>query len=203
MSDNKGRKDLEVEIFNRFSRIVKEKFASLADDGSRGGDKMNQIDTLYKQPEFSAEKRILNEMNGAGLYKGVMSGLACFAFLRLSPRAISGVLRRRAGIGREGAANPFNKSSGYKFEPPPGTQQPDNPERPGLLFRFFRLSLDTLVSLSIGAYASMYFADTNKLMNQFANIPLVEGKLRLSKNRDVVEPYLMLECSFEREIYFE
>eukprot|EP00571_Detonula_confervacea_P017461 CAMPEP_0172303498 /NCGR_PEP_ID=MMETSP1058-20130122/5027_1 /TAXON_ID=83371 /ORGANISM="Detonula confervacea, Strain CCMP 353" /LENGTH=302 /DNA_ID=CAMNT_0013014335 /DNA_START=20 /DNA_END=928 /DNA_ORIENTATION=- len=179
MSGNKGSKEVELEIFNRFTRIVKEKFTSLADDGN--GAKMNQINDRYKQPEFDAEKLILNEMNNMGLYKGVMCGLSCFVFLRFSPNTISRILRRRAGAGTEtqGPVNPFkSQASGYKFDTPAAQQ---NPVRPGLLFRTVRLALDTFVSLSVGSYASLYFLDRDKMMKQFSEIPLIEGRSLLSE----------------------
>jgi len=180
IGDKEGQKKQELEIFNRFSRIVKEKFTSLA-DADAGGSKMNQLDALYKQPEFNPEKRLLNEMNSMGLHKGLLSGVACFAFLRFSPGAISRMLQRRAGVGtaQPGTVNPFNRASGYKLDPPPGAQP--NLERPGLFFRVVRLSLDTFVSLSIGAYASLYFVNKDKMMDQFADIPLVEGRSLLSE----------------------
>ena len=186
MSDGKGNREAEIEIFNAFSRIVKQKFASLADEAEKdGGAMLNQYDVLYKQPEFSAEKRTLNDMNQTGLSKGVMSGLACFAFLRFSPRYITRFLQRRAGItappeGRGTAVNnPFNKSSsgGYKLDPIPGQQQQQQQQQqPGIFFRVIRLGLDTFVSLSIGAYASLYFVDKERMMKQFEDIPLVEGE---------------------------
>ena len=198
MSGNsKGNRESELEVFNRFSRIVRERFTSLADggDGDDGGggdgrDRIDRIDSLYKRPEFSAEKRILNDLNSMGLHKGVLSGVACFAFLRLSPRAIGRMLQRRAaaraggGGGDSGivaaANNPFRRSqAGYEFDPPASAVgvRPNGNGRPGLFFRVLRLSLDTLVSLSIGAYASLYFIDKDKMMKKFAEIPLVEGGL--------------------------
>ena len=191
MSDNsKGNREAELEVFNRFSRIVRERFTSLADGGigddggGDGRDRIDCIDSLYKRPEFSAEKRILNDLNNMGLHKGVLSGIACFAFLRLSPRAIGRMLQRRAaragGAGDSGIAaanNPFRRSpAGYEFDPPAAVGvQPNGNGRPGLFFRVLRLSLDTFVSLSIGAYASLYFIDKDKMMKKFTEIPLVEG----------------------------
>jgi hypothetical protein len=168
----------ETEIFNRFTAIVKTKFTN---------SNINQLDELYKRPEFASEKRILNEMNSIGLSKGMLSGLACFAFLRISPRLISNYLRRRVagggGINNSSASkNPFQQSSsssGYKFDSFPASSQ--NEERPGLIFRGVRLMLDTFVSMSIGAYASIYFTDTNKMMEKFEKIPLVEGRSLLSE----------------------
>jgi len=173
---DKNNKVIETEIYNRFSAIVKEKFTSLGNESQ-----INQLDELYKRPEFAAEKRILNEMNSIGLSKGILSGLACFAFLRTSPRLISNYLRRRAGSNsadiNSGAPNPFQQkasSSGYKFDS-------QNVERPGLVFRGVRLLLDSFVSLSIGAYASMFFTDTNEMMRKFSTVPLVEGRSLLSE----------------------
>ena len=133
-------KEAEQEVFTRFSRIARDKLQFLADGSSDGREKMNQLESLYKQPEFNAEKKILNDMNNLGLSKGVLAGLGCFAFLRISPKMISNMLRRRAGV----TTNPFNASS-YKFDPP---QQQPNLDKPGLFFRFLRLSVDTFVSLS-------------------------------------------------------
>lgn len=49
------------------------------------------------------------------------------------------------------------------------------------MFRLFRLTLDTFVSFSVGAYTSLYFIDKKKMMKQFADIPLVEGRSLLSE----------------------
>ena len=179
MPDDK--RAIETEIYNSFSAIVKEKFTSLSNDGAQ----ISQLDELYKRPEFAAEKKILNEMNSIGLSKGIISGLACFAFLRTSPRLISNYLRRRAGSKgvdiNSGAPNPFQQkasSSGYKFD---SAQKNQTVERPGLIFRGIRLLLDSFVSLSIGAYASMTFTDSTKMMEKFSNVPLVEGRSLLSE----------------------
>ncbi|KAL3827054.1 hypothetical protein ACHAXA_007561 [Cyclostephanos tholiformis] len=183
---NGGNPDGDLEIFNRFSRIVREKFTG--GDGSGGGkDRIDRIDAIYGRPEFASEKRILNEMNGMGLSRGMLSGVACFAFLRISPGMISRMLQRRAARGGwarggdgDGIAttpsNPFHRSSssGYEFDSP-------NNGRPGLMFRLFRLSLDAFTSLCVGAYASLYFIDKDKLMRKFAEIPLVEGRSLLSE----------------------
>ena len=188
--NNTGDREAELEVFNRFSQIVKEKFSSLADGrngGADGKDRIDRIDSLYTRPEFASEKRILNDMNNMGLHKGVMSGVACFAFLRFGPRAIGRLLQRRAArngmMGGDGGAaaatnNPFHHRSpaGYEFDTPTAVgTRPNNNGRPGFFFRVFRLSLDTFVSLSVGAYASLYFIDKDKMMKQFAEIPLVEG----------------------------
>lgn len=199
MSGNKGNKETELEIFNRFSRIIREKFTSLTDDGNNGGaDKLNQLNERYKQPEFIAEKRILDEMNSMGLYKGVMCGLSCFAFLRFSPGMISRILRRRAGGGLEqgqGPVNPFNQTS-YKFDTP--AMQKNN-ERPGPIFRMVRLALDTFVSLSIGSWASLYFIDKDKMMKQFTELPLIEGRSLLSE--ELCGPFTREFQKFDSQVW--
>ena len=188
MSNSSGRspidRKLEIEIFDRFSKIVKDKFTAYSK-----GSKINELDTLYKKPEFNAEKRIINDMNGIGLYQGIMTAVATFAFLRYSPGAISRYLARQRsgmapGTGGTKIVNPFNQSSGYKLEPPPGEGMMGNlspVKRPGLLFRAVRLGLDIFVSLSAGAYASLFFLDKSKMMKQFSEIPLVEGRSLLSE----------------------
>ncbi|KAL7534619.1 hypothetical protein ACHAWF_004889 [Thalassiosira exigua] len=198
MSGGKKNNEVEKEVFNRFSRIVKEKFTAIA-DGAGGQAKMNKLDVVYAQPEFNAEKGKLNDMNQLGLPQGVMCGIATFAFLRWSPGAISRMLQRRAGAGvgaSEGIASPFAKAPGYKFDAPPG--QPII-ERPSLFFRSVRLTLDLFVSFSLGAYASLYFVDKNKMMKTFTDLPLVEGRSLLSE--ELCEDFAREFRKFDREIW--
>lgn len=151
----------DAEVFNRFAAIVRDRLSALADSQHpSGGGGGGALDRLYKSPEFDAEKRVLNELNGLGLRQGVLAAAGCFAFLRISPRMISNYLRRRAGVppagsGGEGASataarNPFRRGS-YQFDrAPTASGTAAGPERPGLLFRAVRFGLDTFVSLSIG-----------------------------------------------------
>ena len=183
MGSSKEDKEAEIEVYNRFSRIVKEKFSAIADGSSNGSERMNNLDVLYQKPEYTAEKKILGEMNNLGLSKGILAGLGCFAFLRISPKLISKALRRRAEVTTaQGGNNPFHQSSSYKLDPPPNSGgNIERLERPGLAFRLMRLSLDTFVSLSIGAYTSLWFVDKDKMMRSFSDIPLVEGRSLLSE----------------------
>ncbi len=126
--------------------------------------KLDDLDSFYKRPQLAAEKRILNEMKLISLSKGMISGLACFAFLRTSPRLISNYLRR--------PPIPFTSDSGYKFD---SLKKNQNVERAELVFRGARLLFDSFVSLSIGACASFIFTDKDKAMEQFTTVPLVEG----------------------------
>jgi hypothetical protein len=185
--NNNNNKDVELEVFNRFSRIVRERFTALGGDNGDSARRLEGIDALYKVPE---EKRVLNEMNNMGLHKGVLSGVVTFIFLRMSPRLLARALQQRAAragmIDTTTSAaqqnlhnNPFHHHSssatgGYKFDSTTGGGMQTN-DRPGLFFQLLRLSLDTFVSLSIGAYASMYFIDKEKMMKSFSDIPLVEG----------------------------
>ncbi|KAL3801802.1 hypothetical protein HJC23_001198 [Cyclotella cryptica] len=174
-------KKLELQIFDRFSKIARQKVTAALSDES----KVKQLDSLYSHPEFNEERKILTEMNSLGLTNGILSGLACFAFLRWSPGAISRYLmRRRAAISGFGSktpdvANPFNRSSGYQLEPPPGDH--GNATAPNFVIRGLRLGLDIFVSMSIGAYASILFIDKDRLMKQFSEIPLVQGRSIISE----------------------
>ena len=180
MTGGNEKNKLEMQIFDRFSKIAREKVLGALDDEN----KTKQLDALYSHPEFNEERRILNELNNLGLANGVMTALGCFAFLRWSPRAISKYLmhRRAARSGSEssGAHNPFSKtSSSYQFDPVPGQQ--GSAYEPSFVFRGLRLGLDIFVSMSIGAYASIFFVDKSKLLKQASEIPLVSGRSLLSE----------------------
>lgn len=178
-SDKKADKALELQIFDRFSKIAREKVLSALDDE----DKVKKIDSLYSGPDFTAEKKMLSDMNNIGLTNGMMAGLACFAFLRWSPGAIARYLTRKraanSGLSPKGDANnPFNRS-GYQFDQPPGEQAPL--ASPNFLIRGMRLGLDVFVSMSVGAWASIILIDKDKLMRQASEIPLVQGRSLLSE----------------------
>jgi hypothetical protein len=178
-SDRKEAKKLEVEIFDRFSKIAREKVLSALDDE----DKVKKIDALYSGPEFSAEKKMLANMNNIGLMNGVLAGVACFAFLRWSPGAIARYLTRKraASAGftqpRGDANNPFNRT-GYQFDQPPGEQAPL--ASPNFFIRGMRLGLDMFVSLSVGAWASVLLFDKDKMLREASEIPLVQGRSLLA-----------------------
>lgn len=177
----KTDKKLELQIFDRFSKIARQKITAALSDES----KVKQLDALYSHPEFNEERKILTEMNSLGLTNGILSGIACFAFLRWSPGAISRFLiRRRAASSGFGSkppdlANPFHRPSSYQLEPPPGDQVTAN--APNFIIRGLRLGLDIFVSMSIGAYASIFFIDKDRLMKQFSEIPLVQGRSIISE----------------------
>ncbi|KAL3772258.1 hypothetical protein ACHAWU_005309 [Discostella pseudostelligera] len=220
-SSNTGNREVEIEIFNRFSRIAKEKFSSLAISSSAQNNGANdhnlkRLDELYKRPEFDAELRVLEEMNNLGLRGGIMCGLACFAVLRMGPGMISRMaLQRSRGGGTSGGYSPFQKSSynggsagGYKFDPTPPTAFSASTSgaefksrKPGLFFRIVRLTVDAFVSLSVGAYASVYFTDTEKMMKQFSDIPLLPGRSILSE--ELCDEFTNEFRKFDRRVWDE
>lgn len=179
-----GKPANEGEIFTRFVNIAKERFSNAY------GSDMKRLDELYnKSRDFDVEKKLIEEISNIGLSKGIMAGFGCFALLRLSPRVIGNyVMRRRQPGGGSTASNPFQHR-----EPPPlpeagtggmttfqGASAP-TPQRPGLFIRALRLSLDLFASVTVGAYTSLYFIDTSKLLRQAAELPLVEGRSLLSE----------------------
>ena len=184
MSDNRDRKpdkQLERQLYERFSKIVREKVLSALDNEV----KVDKIDALYSNPEFNDEKKILTKMNDIGLMNGAVAGIACFAFLRWSPGAIARYLTRKraassAGMQSKGDVNnPFNRQSGYRFDQPPGEQAPLS--SPNFVIRGIRLGLDLFVSLSIGAWSSILFFDREKMLKEAADIPLIQGRSLISE----------------------
>ena len=240
---------MEIEIFNRFSRIAKEKFSSLAissssssSNGTRSGGggaanthNLKRLDELYQRPEFDAERSVLEEMNNLGLRGGIICGLACFAVLRMGPGAISRLVLQRSGRGASSTHNgggggggvyspfqqksPFNSGSsggGYKFDTPStsfsnptfssGAEQAElnsnnNSNKPGLFLRLLRLTVDAFVSLSVGAYASIYFTDTEQMMKRFADIPLLPGRSLLSE--ELCDEFTNEFRKFDRRVWDE
>ena len=131
-SSSNGNREVEIEIFNRFSRIAKEKFSSLAissssssSNGTRSGGggaanthNLKRLDELYQRPEFDAERSVLEEMNNLGLRGGVICGLACFAVLRMGPGAISRfVLQRSSGRGASSSTHNGGGGGGGVYSP--------------------------------------------------------------------------------------
>ncbi len=244
-NNNETNREVEIEIFNRFSRIAKEKFSSLAissngrsSSSSKGNQNdvthrhnLQRLDELYKRPEFDAERSVLEEMNNLGLRGGIFCGLACFAVLRMGPGVISRMLlqRSRSGnFGGGGYGSPFQQKSpfhsgssnssrgGYKFDAIPPTAfssttastttsgaeaEFSKKSPPGLFFRILRLTLDAFVSLSVGAYASVYFTDTEQMMKRFADVPLLPGRSLLSE--ELCDEFTKEFRKFDRQVWDE
>ena len=178
--DNKSDRKLQVQIFDSFSKLAREKVLSALDDE----EQVKKIDALYSRPEFSEERKMLTDMNNLGLMNGVVAGIACFAFLRWSPGAIARYLTRRraadVGVQLKGDSNnPFNKPSKYQFDAPPGEHVPLS--SPNFVIRGLRLGLDIFVSMSVGAWASILLIDKDRMMKEVSEIPLVQGRSLISE----------------------
>ncbi len=229
-NNNGTDREVEIEIFNRFSRIAKEKFSSLAissnrssgnNNGTTNGHNLKRLDELYKRPEFDAERSVLEEMNNLGLRGGIFCGMACFAVLRMGPGVISRTLLQRSRSGNVGGYSPFQQKSpfhsgsnsgGYKFDATPPTAfssttsttsgaEAEFSKKPGLFFRILRLTLDAFVSLSVGAYASVYFTDTDQMMKRFADVPLLPGRSLLSE--ELCDEFTKEFRKFDRHVWDE
>jgi len=165
----------DVAIFNKFLKVVQQKFTATAvsSSPSDAGDRqrrLERIDEMYKSPAYSSEKKLLTQLNNNGLGKGLAVGVLTFVFLRAGP----GTLRRYVSK---------SATDGYKFDnlnpSMMAGSQKSNP-RPGFLFRSIRFSLDCFVSFSMATYGSMYFLDMKKITEVGSNIPLVEGRSMIS-----------------------
>lgn len=174
----------DVAILNKFLLLVRQKFTATAasspsSDLGDGQRRLERIDEMYKSPAYSAEKKILAQMNNNGVMKGLAVGIGTFAFLRAGPGLLTRFFQRKQ----------FSKSSGgYKFDNTNTSHmtgsRANNPEvevrRPGFIFRSIRFSLDCFVSLSMATYGSMYFLDRKRMMDAAGGIPLVEGRSLIS-----------------------
>lgn len=172
--DKKGDKKLEVQKFDRFSKLAKERLLSVLDDD----EQVKEIDALYSRPEFDEEKKILTDVNNLGsMNGGVLAGVACFALLRLSPGR-----RRAAHIGvklKGDANNPFNRSSKYQFDAPDGGRVPLSSSN--FILRGFRLGLDIVFSTLVGLSASILLVDKDRMIKEASEIPLVQGRSLVSE----------------------
>jgi len=180
------RKVEEATIFQSFATIIRNKFASQ----TQTQDSVSRMDKLYKHPDYAAEKAMLTKMNNNGMVAGMVAGVASFVFLRRGPRLLSGHMLRRSG----GAAGyRFDRRSPFDTAAGAGRQQqlPSQnhipvggdggaaggaPKRPGLFFRTIKFGVDVAVSAFFAAYMSAVWTDKKKMLNDAAEIPLVEGR---------------------------
>ena len=173
-----GRRGMseEAAIFNTFMNVIKNRFTSVpesptSDSKEKRRSRWNLEDGL---PEvYDAERKQLVQINNNGMGAGLIIALGSFLFLRRGPKIFANYLSKKK-------AQEFSSSQpmgGYKFDPPDMAVR----RKPGLIFRTFKLGLDLFVSTSMGMYGSAIWTDKNKLMNDLANIPLVEGKSIISE----------------------
>lgn len=174
-------------VFQSFLLLAQEKFST--------ADNVNRLDKIYNQsPEYKAEKDKLMSVNNSdnSLVKGIALGMGSFLVLRRGPRIISRWLLQRQ-LSSKSSSNSHRKS--YEFDKSFSINNKDpfqtatnktmpqpekNMERPGLLFRSIKFGVDMFVSLSMAAYGAIIFTNTEKMIQEVADIPLVEGRSLIS-----------------------
>jgi hypothetical protein len=169
-----GRRGMseEAAIFNTFMNVIKNRFTAIpesptSDSKKKGRPRWNLEEGL---PEaYDAERKLLVQINNNGMGAGLVIALGSFLFLRRGPKIFANYVSKKRA--RE------QPMGGYQFDPPDMAVR----RKPGLLFRTFKFGLDLFVATSMGMYGSAIWTDKNKLMNDLANIPLVEGKSIISE----------------------
>ena len=194
----------ESAIFNTFMLVIRNKFIATTNSPTHEGgfeeNKMNRLDEIYRSESYAAEKRQLTKINNNGMTAGIVIGLGSFVFLRSGPRLISRYLLNRSRGTGSNSGGSGNMPGGYQFDinktttnhqPPQMIQPPESKKRPGFLFRVVKFSLDVFVSMSLGAWGSVLFTDSKKLMNDLSDIPLVEGRSLVSEElcTDFIDVY--------------
>lgn len=170
----------EAAIFSTFMNVVKNRVTTLSESPT---SEPNQ--NKRQRPRFGLgnlegglpstydhEKKMLMQINNNGMGAGLVITLGSFLFLRRGPKVFVNYYNRKMSQNHS-----ITQTGGYTFDPPEvGVQR-----KPGLIFRTFKLGLDLFVATSMGMYGSAIFTDKHKLMNDLANIPLVEGKSIVSE----------------------
>ena len=161
----------EDALYQQFMSILLDKISN---------NKSSRLADLSDSPEYSAERKIISGIINNGFVSGLAVGVGSFLFLRKGPRLIQGFLSRRSSHGQP-------TGGGYQFDMRnPSKQliqeQRPNPAipRPGIFLRTVKFGLDAFVSVSLGMYGWMFFTNTEKQLNDFSEIPLVEGRSMIS-----------------------
>jgi len=199
----------QAAIFNTFALIIRNKFSSGGEpeaatnevpNGDMDTDRKNpkqlehrlkKLDEAYKSPLYQAEKAMLQELNNNGFGKGLMCGVGTFLFLRSGPRLLRRYIAKNSKpitahpVRNSGNSNvnvggySFDKTSGRMGMEMPGNSAEMIPQS-GLFFRTIKFGLDVVGSVYMALFASAYFTNKKKLLNDMSQIPLVEGKSLLS-----------------------
>ena len=206
-SDLDRRKAEEASIFHSFVAIINA--ASVRAVSRVDQSYVDRLDKLYQQPEYSAEKAHLSKMNNNGMVVGIAAGVGSFIFLRRGPRFLSKYLVRRSearGSGGGGGGGGGSSSGGYQFDRrnpfenakqmsqpsnamgegatssqlPPPPPPPSPPRQPGIFIRTVKFGLDIFVSGMMAMYISALWTDKKRLLNEAAEIPLLEGRSLIS-----------------------
>lgn len=158
---------------------------------SNNENKKSRLVDLSDSPAYDAEKKKVSGIINNGLMNGLAVGVASFVFLRRGPKMMNRFLSRRSHGGpTSGGGYQFdmrNPSKQMRQEPQPDPSVP----RPGIILRTVKFSLDAFVSVSLGMYGWMYFTSTQKQLEDFSEIPLVEGRSMISDELcdDFVDAY--------------
>jgi hypothetical protein len=166
----------EAAIFNTFMNVIKNRFTAVpesptSDSKEKGRSRWNLEEGL--PVAYDAERKRLVQINNNGMGAGLVIALGSFLFLRRGPKIFANYLSKK----RAREISSSQPMGGYKFDPPDITIR----RKPGIIFRTFKFGLDIFVATSMGMYGSVIWTDKNKLMNDLANIPLVEGKSIISE----------------------
>lgn len=151
--------------------------------------RLKKLDEAYKSPLYQVEKAMLQELNNNGFGKGLMCGVGTFLFLRSGPRLLRRYIAKnskpitahpvRNGNSGNVDGYTFDKTSGGMGTPPTNGMHNSTAEMiplPGLFYRTIKFGLDVVGSLYMALFASAYFTEKKKLLNDMSQIPLVEGK---------------------------
>lgn len=222
-SQQKAAVSEEAAIFNTFALIVRNKFVlgpsssesqqqgkkqqgkqgqgqSSKDRQDAAQERINRLDDLYSNPEYNAEKKMLQRMNNNGMVYGLACGLLTFGLLRSGPRLMQRYLNRKlmhpkssnSGGGSSSTYGNNTTVGGYTFDQPTSSGGSLGPStttrggffksttRGGIFLRTLKFGLDLTVSLFMAAYGSLVFVDRKKLMDDMSKIPLVEGRSLVS-----------------------
>jgi hypothetical protein len=171
----------ERAIVRTFMDILRTKAQWMTSDSTI----MEALDQTIRSPPYTAERGRITEMNNdMGLWKGVALGMGTFVFLRSGPRMLRWWLSPRS-----------NSTWAYTLDRNPYSSNVPSPSvdvspkigldpttaGPSFFWKMVKLGMDTFVSLSMAAWGSFYFMDTQEMTRSISRMPLIEGKSLVSQ----------------------
>lgn len=207
---NLDRRKEEANIFNSFAAIIQDAFVGTGTDGQSHVDRLDRLyqQPEYSAEKAHLTKMNNNGMV-AGIAAGVGSFIFLRRGPRLLSRYLVRRAEARGGGSSGTANNNYNAGGGgpggYQFDrrnpfenakqmsqptnamgegassqqlPPP--PPPSSPRQPGIIVRTIKFGLDVFVSGMMALYMSAVWTDKKKLLNEAAEIPLVEGRSLIS-----------------------
>lgn len=208
-TSNLDRRKEEANIFNSFAAIIQDAFVGTGTDGQSHVDRLDRLYQQPEYSAEKAHLTKMNN-NGmvAGIAAGVGSFiflrrgprlLSKYLVRRAEARGNSSGMANNsynAGGGGPGGyqfdrRNPFENAkrmsqptsamgegaSSQQLPPPP---PPSSPRQPGIIVRTIKFGLDIFVSGMMALYMSAVWTDKKKMLNEAAEIPLVEGRSLIS-----------------------